>query len=100
VVSVISNRILRIAPDRTVATLLEDADAEHVAWIERAYAANEIGRPHVDQIKSRLLRNISSIAFGGRDRRTVYLGCLLDDAIYTFRSPVPGLAPAHWNWPA
>ncbi len=100
VVSVISNRVLRIAPDRTVATLLEDADAQHVAWIERAYVANEIDRPHLDGVKSRILRNISSIAFGGKDRCTVYLGCLLDDAIYTFRSRVAGVAPAHWNWPA
>jgi hypothetical protein len=46
-----------------------------------------------------MLRNISSIAFGGIDRRTAYLGCLLDDAIYAFRAPVAGLAPAHWNWP-
>ena len=100
VVSIISNRVLRIAPDRTIATIVEDSDPEHVAWVERAYVAGEIDRPHLDGVKSRMLRNISSIAFGGDDRRTVYLGCLLDDAIYAFRSPVAGLAPAHWNWPA
>ena len=100
VVSIISNRVLRIAPNRTIATIVEDSDPEHVAWVERAYVAGEIGRPHLDGVKSRMLRNISSIAFGGDDRRTVYLGCLLDDAIYAFRSPVAGLAPAHWNWPA
>ena len=71
-----------------------------MAWVECAYVAGEIDRPHLDGVKSRMLRNISSIAFGGDDRRTVYLGCLLDDAIYAFRSPVAGLAPAHWNWPA
>jgi sugar lactone lactonase YvrE len=100
IVSIISNRVLRVAPDRTIATVIEDADPDHVAWAEQAYVAGELGRPHLDGVKSRKLRNISSIAFGGDDRRTAYLGCLLDDAVYAFRSPVAGLAPAHWNWPA
>jgi len=99
IVSIVSNRVLRVAPDRTIAVIVEDSDLEHLAWVERAYGAGELGRPHLDSVKSLGLRNISSIAFGGEDRRTVYLGCLLDDAIYSFRSPVAGLAPAHWNWP-
>ena len=99
IVSIVSNRVLRVAPDGAVATVLEDLDAAHVAWVEAAYLANDLGRPHLDGVKSARLRNISSIAFGGPDRRTAYLGCLLDDAIYAFVSPVAGLAPAHWNWP-
>lgn len=99
VVSIISNRVLRVAPDRSITVIVEDSDADHVAWVEQAYVAGEIGRPHLDTAKSGMLRNISSIAFGGIDRRTVYLGCLLDDAIYAFRAPVAGLAPAHWTWP-
>ncbi len=99
IVSIISNRVLRVAPDRTITTIIEDADPEHLAWVERAYGAGELGRPHLDNVKSRVLRNISSIAFGGGDRRTVYLGCLLDDAVYSFRATVAGLAPAHWSWP-
>ncbi len=99
IVSIVSNRVLRIAPDRTIITIVEDSDPEHLAWVERAYGAGGLGRPHLDGVKSRVLRNISSIAFGGDDRRTAYLGCLLDDAIYSFRAPVAGLAPAHWSWP-
>jgi sugar lactone lactonase YvrE len=99
IVSIISNRVLRVTPDGSVATVLEDLDPAHVAWVEAAYQAGELGRPHLDGVKSAKLRNVSSIAFGGDDRRTAYLGCLLDDAIYAFRSPVAGLAPAHWNWP-
>ncbi|MEO8755978.1 MAG: SMP-30/gluconolactonase/LRE family protein [Casimicrobiaceae bacterium] len=100
VVSIVSNRVMRVAPDRSITVVVEDAEADHVAWVERAYVAGELGRPHLDTSRSGTLRNISSIAFGGVDRRTVYLGCLLDDAIYAFRAPVAGLAPAHWNWPA
>jgi sugar lactone lactonase YvrE len=100
IVSIISNRVLRVAPDRSIATVVEDSDPGHLAWVEQAYAAGELGRAHLDDVKSARLRNISSIAFGGADRRTAYLGCLLDDCVYAFRSPVAGLAPAHWNWPA
>jgi hypothetical protein len=57
-----------------------------------------MGRPHLDQVVSRRLRNISSLAFGGADLRTGYLGCLLGDSIATFRSPVAGFPPAHWTW--
>ncbi len=100
VVSIISNRVLRIAPDRSISLLLEDADPEHLERVERAYADGTLGREHLDNVHSRKLRNVSSIAFGGPDRRMAYLGCLLDDAIYAFPSPVAGLAPAHWNWPS
>lgn len=100
VVSIVSNRVLRIGPDRSIVTVIEDADPAHLAWVEQAYLAGELGRPHLDAVKSCLLRNISSIAFGGADRRTAYLGCLLDDAIYAFRAPVAGLAPAHWTFAA
>jgi hypothetical protein len=44
------------------------------------------------------LRNISSIAFGGPDLKTAYLGNLMDDAIQSFRAPVAGMRPAHWNF--
>jgi hypothetical protein len=100
VVSIVSNRVLRIAPDRTMTTIVEDSDPEHLAWVERAYSAGKLERGHLDVVKSRELRNISSIAFGGSDLCTVYLGCLLDDVVYAFRSPVAGFALAHWNWAA
>ena len=99
VASIVSNRVLRVAPDGEVVTWIEDADAAHVAWVEQAYVAGELGRPHLDRIASKRLRNVSSIAFGGPDRRTAYLGCLLGDTLVSFRAPAPGLAPAHWHWP-
>ncbi len=45
------------------------------------------------------LKNISSLAFGGADLRTAYLGCLLGDAITSFRAPVAGHSPVHWHYP-
>ena len=60
----------------------------------------ELTRPHLDRIGSRRLKNISSLAFGGPDLRTVYLGCLLGEAVALFRSPVPGRPPVHWEYDA
>jgi hypothetical protein len=49
-------------------------------------------------VPSRSLRNISSIAFAGTDRRTAVLGCLLGDRLATLRLPVAGVAPTHWHY--
>jgi sugar lactone lactonase YvrE len=98
ITSIVSNRIIRVAPDGTQHLVLEDADAAHVEACEAAFLAGTLGRSHLDEIPSRLLRNVSSLAFGGPDLRTAYLGCLLGDAIAYFRSPVAGHPPAHWHW--
>ena len=98
VVSIVSNRLIRVAPDGSQTLWLQDADPEHLAWVEQAYADGTMGRPHLDGIRSKSLRNISSIAFMGADRRTAVLGCLLGDALATLRLPVPGVAPIHWNY--
>ncbi len=48
-------------------------------------------------MKSERLQNIASIAFGGADRRTAYLGSLMGTTLATFRSPVPGRPLPHWG---
>jgi hypothetical protein len=98
VVSIVSNRLIRVAPDGTPTLWLEDADAAHLARVEAAYDAGTMGRPELDGIQSRLLRNISSIAFAGADRHTAVLGCLLGDRLATLRLPIAGVAPTHWNY--
>lgn len=98
IASILSNQLLRVGRDGTVSVHLEDADAAHVAWFEAAYAADALDRPHMDRIVSKRLRNISSIAFGGPDLRTGFLGCLLGDAIAHIRMPVSGLPPVHWHY--
>ena len=50
------------------------------------------------RITSRVLKNVSSLAFGGADLRTAYVGCLLGDSIAVFDSPVAGHPPAHWRY--
>jgi sugar lactone lactonase YvrE len=97
VTSIFSNRLLRITPDREVIRILEDSDAEFVARIDRDYASGQLAEfGHID-VPPRTLGNLSSIAFGGEDLRTLYLGCLLKDEIRVTRSPVAGYPMPHWN---
>lgn len=98
VVSIVSNRLIRVAPDGTPTTWLEEADAGHLAWVEAAFEAGTMGRPHLDGAPSHSLRNISSIAFAGSDRRTAVLGCLLGERLATLRLPVAGVTPTHWHY--
>jgi hypothetical protein len=99
VVSIVSNRLIRVAPGGAQEVWLEDADAAHLARVERAFDAGTMGRAELDGIQSRRLRNISSIAFTGPDRRRAALGCLLGDRLVTLDMPVAGLAPTHWSFP-
>lgn len=97
VVSIVSNRLIRVAPDGSQVLWLEDADAGHLAWVEAAYVAGTMGREHLDRSAGRVLKSISSIAFAGPDRRTAVLGCLHGDSLATLRLPVAGALPLHWS---
>ncbi len=98
ITSIVSNRVLHLDAAGKLEIVVEDNEPDHVARAEAAYLEGSMGRPHLDQAKSRLLRNISSMAFGGRDLKTAYLGCLLDDRLYAFDAPVAGHPPAHWHF--
>ena len=102
VACIVGNQLLRVLPDGSQQTVLEDGDPEYVRWVEDAYAASALGRVHMDRPHTSTLKNISSIAFGGSDLRTVYLGCLVGDAIAGFRLPdaveLSGHPPVHWRY--
>ncbi len=96
--SVISNRVIHVAPDGAQTVVIEENDPETLAETERAYRDGTLSADHMGKVDAEIMRSVSSIAFGGADRRTVYLGNLLDERIYTFRSPIAGAAPSHWNF--
>jgi sugar lactone lactonase YvrE len=98
IASIVSNRVLRRAPDGTASTILEDCDADFVDAVEAAYETHSMGRPHLDRAAGKVLRNISSLAFGGPDMTTLHLGSLLDDRIRAFRAPVAGAVPPHFRY--
>ncbi len=98
ITSIISNRVIRVSPDGEQSVILEDANPEKLEWIEQAFLSGSLGRIHLDNSIGTQLGNISSLAFGGDDMKTVYLGCLLHDHVVTFRSPIPGWKPTHWQY--
>jgi sugar lactone lactonase YvrE len=102
VACVIGNQLIRVAQDGSQQVILDDGNPEYVDWVEAAYAKSELGRQHMDKPHTTRLKNISSIAFGGPDLKTVYLGCLVGDSIAHFRLPdeldLAGHPPVHWNY--
>lgn len=97
VVSIISNTVLRILMDGSRQLVVKDRDNARVEAAEEAYIAAQLDRTILDAPHAGPLKNISSIAFGGPDMRTAYLGCLLGDSIASFVSPVAGVVPRHYD---
>jgi sugar lactone lactonase YvrE len=98
VACVISNRVIRISPSGEKQVVLDDSDHELNALAEADFAKFGVGRSVFEMGMSRELRNVSSVAFGGADLRTVYLGSLGGDRLASFRSDVGGHQLAHWQF--
>lgn len=100
VVSVVSNRVLRIDTRSGKAELfLEDADEADVAEAETAWRSGDpMPRRLLDIGGKRLLGNASSLGFGGPDLRTLYIGTLAGSRIGYLRSPVAGAVPVQWEY--
>ena len=90
VTSIVSNRLYRVSPSGKVDRVFEDADAAWVNEVEQALVENRMGSEHFYTQGRGRLPNIASIAFGGPDRCTAYLGSLLGDTLIAFHSPIAG----------
>lgn len=97
VTSIVSNRLYRISRDGEVQTVLEDSDAGHVTWVEAALHQGKMDREHFYTIKSEMLKNVTSLAFGGPDLKTIYLGSVMGDRLVSLRTAVPGVPMSHWD---
>lgn len=100
IVSVISNRIIRVDPRTGQWDLFfEDADPDDVAQAETAWRSGElVPRPLLDAGGKRTMGNASSLGFGGPDLRTLYIGNLAGDRVAYLRSPVAGAVPVQWDF--
>ena len=94
---VISNRLIRVAPDMTWTVLFEDVDRSELDTIASAYANGCLTWDQISQSHGSCVSNLSSIAFGGPDLRTLYLGGLGIGAVQVLRSPVAGIPMEHWR---
>jgi sugar lactone lactonase YvrE len=98
ITSLVSNRLLRFDGE-TLHTVIEEANTAHVDAVEEAFASGQMRAEHLGPIPGTRLQHVTSIAFGGPDLRTAYVGCLHTDCIFRFRADGPGVAPPHWNFP-
>jgi len=98
ITSIVSNRVIRVDREGRQQVVLEEAHADYLEAMEQDYLAgrldfrNEEGRPPT------VLRNLSSLAFGGANLRRAYLGSLQGDRVPFFDAPVAGHPPPHWEW--
>jgi sugar lactone lactonase YvrE len=98
VICVVTNRLIRIAPDLSHRVVLEDFDPDHLAKVLEALDAGVLTRDLVYHNSASRMLNHSSLAFGGPDLKTLYLGSISGAEFVTLRMPVAGLPPVHWNW--
>ncbi|MPZ41127.1 MAG: hypothetical protein GEU95_24390 [Rhizobiales bacterium] len=93
-----SNSLIRVDCDGRQTLIFDDIDRTFIEDVERQYQDDVMTRSTMPtKIPARVLGNISSMAFGGPNMKTAYIGSLLDDRIATVALPVAGAPPPHWN---
>ncbi len=97
VTCLVSNRLYVVRPDGTRQLVLGDTDAEHLARYVADLLARTLTRDSIWTCGHSTLGNVSSICFGGADRKTAYLGSLLGERVLAFDSPLAGHEPLHWR---
>ncbi|MGQ0696796.1 MAG: SMP-30/gluconolactonase/LRE family protein [Panacagrimonas sp.] len=93
---VITNRLIRVAPDKSWTVLFEDLTPSGLEAVA-LYAKGGLTWDHIAQSRGSRVSNLSSLAFGGPDLKTLYLGGLGIDAVQVLRSPVAGMPMEHWR---
>jgi len=99
ITSLISNRILRLDRSGRLHTMIAEANDTFIGDAEDAYIQDRMERRHLAAIPGTRFQHLTSIGFGGPDRRTGYLGSLHADCLYRFDAPVRGVAQAYWAFP-
>jgi gluconolactonase len=98
VTTVLRNGVGIITPDGDYHIVFEDANEPFLKSTEEKIAAGGTLEP-ADMMATvgKTLQLVTSVAFGGPDLRTVYVGSLGMNRLPTFRSSIPGLPMRHWK---
>jgi sugar lactone lactonase YvrE len=94
VTTIIRNGLIRVLPDGRQIWILNDTDEDHASRIEAIYQAGGFGGWSAGE--GRKLNLPTSMAFGGPDLSTGYLGFLHGTRLMRFKPGIRGAAPAHW----
>ncbi|WP_323032527.1 SMP-30/gluconolactonase/LRE family protein [Paracoccus sp. (in: a-proteobacteria)] len=98
ITTLVSNRLWYVSPQGRPHLVIEDCNPEQVARLARYQATTGVPISILYEERRQTLCNIASVAFGGPDLRTIYLGSLTGESIFHFPSPVPGMKPRHWDY--
>jgi len=98
ITSIVSNRVMKVDAKGNITTFLEDVDPAHLTWVEKAWQNHQMDRPHLDRAAGKYLKNISNLAFCGKNLDQAVLGCLLGDQLALYNMPVRGSRPIHWTY--
>lgn len=94
----VANRVIRLSPSGERQTVIAETMPDYVAAVEDAYHRSRLATTHINETPTRTLKSVSSIAFGGADLTTVYLGVLAGRSLPVFTSPIAGQPMTHWTW--
>lgn len=96
-VCIVSNRVYRFDQNGHRDLVVSETVPTHSRTVMNALNAGTMDRSHFDAVPSKVLRNVTSIAFTGGDRTSAVLGGLCADSLVKFDASVRGIKPVHWN---
>jgi gluconolactonase len=95
---IFADRLVAVTPEGDLLELMNDGEPAATARFEAAFAlAAPVPVDTMLACGGRICTLLTSLAFGGPDLSTVFLGGLRNTEIPFFRSPVPGLPMVHWS---
>ncbi|HET8844920.1 MAG TPA: SMP-30/gluconolactonase/LRE family protein [Ktedonobacteraceae bacterium] len=94
---VLRNGLGIITPDGDYHVVIEDPREDVLQTFEGKIASGTAEPADMAMAAGPNLQFITSLAFGGPDLRTAYLGSLAMNTLPTFQSPVAGLPLQHWK---
>jgi gluconolactonase len=94
---VLRNGLGIITPDGDYHVVIEDPREDVLKSFEEKIANGAAEPNDMAMAAGPNLQFITSLAFGGPDLRTAYLGSLAMSTLPTFQSPVAGLPMRHWK---
>jgi sugar lactone lactonase YvrE len=97
VILVLRNGLGVITTDGDYHVVIEDPREDVLKAFEEKIAAGTAQPNDMAMAAGPNLQFLTSLAFGGPDLRTAYLGSLGMSTLPTFRSPVAGLPMRHWK---
>lgn len=94
---VMVDQLIALTPEGDKLVLLDDGDPAASKILLDRMAAGSVTPEHMLNAKGTIAPWMASVAFGGPELRTVYLGSLMGSTIPYFESPVAGLPMVHWK---